>query len=122
MFNSEKIKEFADFIKQDIKNISMVEEVAPVFIENKLYKELIELYRTEFFYSMNPLCFEKIGDVFFTEEKYEEALDSYMSCAECSENYSQIFEKLADVFGKLNDNDSRIACLEQIKIIKGNNG
>lgn len=109
-------------IKTDIHNVPMLEVVAQKFKELNLNSELIELYKLMFVYTLNPLYFEKIGDILFDIEEYEEALDAYLNCAEGSEEYSRIYEKLAEVFGKINDNDSRIACLEHAKRIQEENG
>ncbi len=121
LYKSKANKIINDFIDNP-QNIKLIDSVEKDFIDTKLYTELIELYRLEFFYTMNPICFEKIGDILYKQKKYEEALDSYLSCAEISENYSPIFKKLGKVFGKINDNDSRLACIEQAKLIERENG
>jgi len=126
--NSIKNKNFTDIIKYisiglkaDNKNTVLAENIAEMYKENELYSNLIELYRIMFIYTENPLYFEKIGDTYYDTEKFNEAIDSYLNCAEATEDYVQIYEKLAKTFGKVNDNESRIACLNHIKQIGGKN-
>jgi len=109
-------------MKLDAKNIELFNNIAAFYTEQNLQKELIEIYKLMFIYSLNPLYFEKIGDTYMELKEYNSALDSYLTCAESSEESAEIYKKLADVFGKINDNDSRLACLEHIKIIEGANG
>jgi len=102
-------------MKLDAKNIELFNNIAAFYTEQNLQKELIEIYKLMFIYSLNPLYFEKIGDTYMELKEYNSALVSYLTCAESSEESAEIYKKLADVFGKINDNDSRLACLEQIK-------
>ncbi|GEM_PF-6441867 len=118
---AEVLKYMSIAVKVDIKNVVILEQLADVYKQEELQTNLIDLYRVMFVYTMNPEYFEKIGDVFFEQEKYSEAIDSYLSCAETADDNVRIFEKLAEAFGRVNDNDSRLACLEQIKRIGGDN-
>ncbi len=122
-FMSEKnypkaIEIFSKVLRFDVRNIELTEYIEPVFKDNGLTKELVDLYKLEFVYTLDPLCFEKAGDIYYEANDFNSAIDSYLNCAEISENYLQIYEKLADVFGKINDETSKNACLEQIKRIK----
>ena len=119
MASTTEIKDILSEILEDTENLSLIEKVAPLFIEHNLRTELIELYRLDFYYNSNPAAFEAIGDLYYSDSNYEEALNNYMSCAELSGNYAQIFIKLADVFGKMNDTTSQHACLEQARVIGG---
>lgn len=105
-------------IRLDIKNVSMFEYIVEHYELNNLDKELIEVYKLLFIYSLNPKYFEKIGDVYFKMKDYNSAIDSYLSCAESSDENVEIYKKLAVVFEKINDNDSRLACLNHIKVIE----
>ena len=109
-------------VKICIKNIELFKYVTDFYKENKMYKELIEIYKLMFIYSLNSVYFEKIGDMHYLLEDYNSALDSYLTCAESSDESVEIYKKLADVFEKINDNDSRLACLEHIKTIEEANG
>lgn len=109
-------------VRLNIKNIDLFGMISELFIEQELFTELIELYKIEFVYTSNPLCLERVGDVYVKLEDYESALDYYLNCAEVSVDYAQIYIKLADVFGRINDNDSRLACLEHAKKLEGSNG
>ena len=112
----------SDAVRIDIKNVELFNLIADSFIKNNLHKDLIELYRTMFIYTTNPEYFERMGDVYVLQEDYNAALDAYLDCAESSDETVELYEKLADVFGKINDNDSRLACLEHIKVIEAENG
>lgn len=105
-------------LKSDIKNIVLFNYVSDFYLKNKLYKELIDLYKLMFIYSLDSVYFEKMGDIYLLQNDYDSALDAYLNCAESSDETVRIYQKLADVFGKINDNDSRLACLEHIKIIE----
>lgn len=101
---------------ENSQNIDLIKYIEKEFIDSELYNEVIELYKLEFIYTSNPICFEKIGDIYVLTNELEQALDAYLNCAEISEDNHDIYIKLADVFGKLNDNESRIACLKQAGI------
>lgn len=115
---SEAIEIFSKALRFDVRNIELIEYIEPVFKNYGLNNELIDLYKVEFVYTLNPLCFEKAGDIYYEANDFNSAIDSYLNCAEISENYLSIYEKLAEVFGKTNDETSKNACLEQIKRIK----
>lgn len=108
-------------LQADVRNICLTDCVVEKFKNNKLYKELISLYKLMFIYDLNPIHFEEIGDLYYITEKYQDALDAYLNCAESSDEYADIYRKLAKVFEKINDNDSRLACLEHAKTIEGGN-
>lgn len=103
-------------------NVSLFDYVIEEYETSELYKELINVYKLMFFYLLNPIYFEKIGDLYCKMEEWNNALDAYLTCAESSEEYAEIYKKLADVFEKINDNDSRLACLEHARTIEGANG
>ena len=86
--------------------------------ENKLYKELIELYRTAFIYTTDPVNLEKIGDIQAILKNYNEAIDSYLSFAEINGPTTNIYDKLANLFEKINDESSKLACIEQKKMLE----
>ncbi|MCM1266145.1 MAG: tetratricopeptide repeat protein [Candidatus Gastranaerophilales bacterium] len=120
--NFDKIFELLSIaLKCDIKNIILVNYIVEAFEKNELYKELIDLYKLMFVYDLNPLYFEKIGDIYYKQEEYQEALDSYLNCAELSDDYAEIYRKLANVFEKINDNESKLACIKQADTIEGKN-
>lgn len=119
---SKVISELAMAITTDIKNIVMFEYIIDLLKEKEQFKKIIELYRMMFVYTLNPMYFEKIGDAFADMNNYQEAIDSYLSCAEYTDNYAEIYEKLAEMFKKVNDEESRIACLKQVDAIRGENG
>jgi len=108
-------------VQTDIRNVVMVENILDLYRQHNMYQRIVELYQMMFVYTMDPLYFEKIGDTYFSAEKYQEAIDSYLNCAEYTDDNVGIYEKLADVFGKINDNESRIACLNHIKVLRGAN-
>lgn len=112
-----KLLSFA--MKTNVKNIVLAEYIADKFEQCGLNKELIDLYKLMFIYNLNPKYFEKIGDIYYKMEEYQDALDSYLNCAEVSEEYAEIYRKLANVFETINDNDSRLACLSHAEIIEG---
>jgi tetratricopeptide (TPR) repeat protein len=121
--NYDKVLDTITFgLKCDIRNICFVNYIAENFKEVNLHNELITLYKLAFIYSLDPKYFEKIGDTQFEIEEYNDALESYLTCAESSDEYPEIYIKLSKVFEKLNDNDSRLACLEHAKTIEGQNG
>ena len=106
-------------VKEDMKNVVYIENLADEFIENGLSNDLIEMYKLMFYYTVNTIYFEKIVDVLYKNEEYSEAVENYLNCAEGIGGYSQIYKKLANVFEKLNDNESKLACLKQVEIIEG---
>lgn len=103
-------------------NVYLFNYVIEEYEKLELHKELISVYKLMFFYLLNPIYFEKIGDLYYKMEEWNNALDAYLTCAESSEEYAEIYKKLADVFEKINDNDSRLACLEHARTIEGANG
>lgn len=117
----ESIEHLVCAIRFNIKNVSMFEYLVKHYIDNDLDKELIDIYKLIFIYTLNPKYFEKIGDIYLKLEDYNSALDSYLSCAESSEETVEIYKKLAIVFEKINDNDSRLACLNHIKTLEASN-
>ena len=109
--------------KKDTKNIRLIENLSQTFIESGLEKELIDLYKTEFYYTLEPKIFDKIGDIYFGLKDYESALDSYLNYAEVTEDRIEVYNKLAKTFELLGDEQSKQACLEQAKLLKaGENG
>lgn len=106
-------------VREDMKNVVLIEHLEKEFIENNLLNDLIEMYKLMFYYTIKPIYFEKIGDILCKQEEYSEALENYLNCAEGMGGYSQIYRKLADVFEKLNDNESKLACLKQVELIEG---
>ena len=104
-------------LKKDYKNIVLIDGLKEEFIEEGLIQELIDLYNMEFYYTENPKVLEKIGDIYFNQKDYEAALNSYFDCAEISEDYPEIYGKLAQTFGVLNDEKSKAACLEQMELL-----
>ena len=113
------MKDIINAVREDMKNVVLVELLEKDFIENNLLNDLIEMYKMMFYYTIKPTYFEKIGDILYRQEEYSEALDNYLNCAEGIGGYSQIYKKLADVFEKLNDNESSLACLKQAELIEG---
>lgn len=106
-------------VQTDINRVEIFEKTADYFIENELTQELIEVYKILFFYSSNPLYFEKIGDVYSSAGDYEKAVSSYIDCAEVSDNNVGVYKKLAEIFKKTGDEVSYNACMEQMKIVEG---
>lgn len=117
----EAIEHLVCAIRFNIKNVFMIEYLVNYYQDNDLNKELVDIYKLIFIYTLNPKYFEKIGDIYFKLEDYNSALDSYLSCAESSEETVEIYKKLAVVFEKINDNDSRLACLNHIKTLEASN-
>lgn len=109
-------------IRTDLKNIKLLEKLSSAFKENFLYSELSEIYKMLFIYTSNINYLEKIGDFDYKNGKYESALDNYLGFAEISDPNPRIYKKMAKVFGKLGDNDSKSACLKQVKILEDENG
>ena len=109
---------FGKAIRFDIKNIELVEYLEDIFKNQDLTEELIDLYKVEFIYTLNPLCFEKTGDIYYGKGDCESATDAYLSCAEINGDYLPVYEKLAVIFEKNGDDTSRQACLQQIQRIK----
>lgn len=106
-------------VKEDIKNVVLIENLAGEFLEQGLVNDLIEMYKLMFYYTVNPLYFEKIGDILYEKEEYSDAIENYLNCAEGMGRYSPIYRKLANVFDKINDNESKLECLRQVEIIEG---
>lgn len=117
----EAIEHLVCAIRFNIKNVFMIEYLVNYYQDNDLNKELVDIYKLIFIYTLNPKYFEKIGDIYLKLEDYNSALDSYLSCAESSEETVEIYKKLAVVFEKINDNDSRLACLNHIKTLEASN-
>lgn len=117
----EAIEHLVCAIRFNIKNVFMFEYLVNYYQDNDLNKELVDIYKLIFIYTLNPKYFEKIGDIYLKLEDYNSALDSYLSCAESSEETVEIYKKLAVVFEKINDNDSRLACLNHIKTLEASN-
>lgn len=117
----ESIEHLVYAIRFNIKNVFMFEYLVNYYQDNDLNKELVDIYKLIFIYTLNPKYFEKIGDIYLKLEDYNSALDSYLSCAESSEETVEIYKKLAVVFEKINDNDSRLACLNHIKTLEASN-
>lgn len=117
----ESIEHLVCAIRFNIKNVFMIEYFVNYYQDNDLNKELVDIYKLIFIYTLNPKYFEKIGDIYLKLEDYNSALDSYLSCAESSEETVEIYKKLAVVFEKINDNDSRLACLNHIKTLEASN-
>lgn len=117
--------EIADYLmfalRVDIKNVELYDYVADLYKENELYKELIEVYRTAFIFTTNPDYFTKIGDVQILMKNYDSAIDSYLSYAEIKGPTAEIYKKLAELFDKINDNESKLACIEQMKSLEVSN-
>ena len=115
----EKISQLLLFaLRIDIKNIVLFDYIENLFREYELYKELIELYRTAFIVTTNPDYFIKIGDIQAIKEDYNSAIDSYLSYAELNGATVDIYKKLEKMFEKINDEDSRLACIQQIKSLE----
>ena len=119
---STAVLSLSDAVKIDVRNVELFNLISDVYIKNNLHKDLIELYKTMFIYTTNPAYFEKIGDTYMLQEDYNAAVDAYLNCAESSDESVELYKKLADVFGKINDNESKSACLEHIKVIEAENG
>lgn len=117
--NFEKVAECLLFaMKLDIKYVVLFGCIENDYKENKLYKELIELYRTAFIYTTDPVNLEKIGDIQAILKNYNEAIDSYLSFAEINGPTTNIYDKLANLFEKINDESSKLACIEQKKMLE----
>lgn len=109
-----------DAFKDNPVNISFVDYLEKDFLANGLETELIELYKMKFYYTLEPNVFEKIGDIYYNNKEYDQALTSYLDCAEISENNSKIYKKLANTFKIMGDEKSAQACMEQFKLIEEN--
>ena len=109
-------------ICSDMKNITLIDSLASEFKKCKLYNELIEIYKLDFQYTLNPKYFEKIGDLYFKIGDLESASENYFNYAETSKPVARIYNKLAKVFEKQGDIDSMKTCLAQAELLEGSNG
>ena len=121
--NNEEMLDYLSFaLEVNPNNVSLFNYVIEQYEEAELNKELINVYKLMFFYLLNPVYFEKMGDIYYKMEEWNSALDAYLTCAESSDEYAEIYKKLANVFEKINDNESRLACLAHAETIEDSNG
>lgn len=118
---SDLIRYITAAVMVDAQNLKLVEKLSFKYKEFHLYNELNELYKMIFICTSDTKYLEKMGDVDCVRKDYEAALDNYLGYAETSDPTPRIYKKLAKVFEKLGDGDSRDACLEQVKMIESGN-
>lgn len=108
-------------IKSDIGNIVLFDYISDLYKEKGLNKELIELYRTAFIVTTDAEYFIKIGDIQDVLGNFEGAINSYLTFAEINGPTKEIYKKLANMFEKVNDEESRLACIEQMNNLEVGN-
>ena len=109
-------------ICSDIKNVTLLDLLASEFKKYKMDKDLIEVHKLEFQYTLNPKYFEKIGDIYSKTGDLELALENYFNYAENSKPTARIYKKLAKTFEKQGDLESMKTCISQAELLKGSNG
>lgn len=115
-------EELCRAIEDHPKNVKLVDKFATRFKKARLYEELIKLYKMAFVYNVEPKYFEKIGDLYTKIENYEEAINYYLNYCESTKPTPKIYYKLADVFEKNNDSESKHACLDFAKKLETEHG
>lgn len=109
-------------VEESPKNVKLVVKLASRFKKAGLYEELIKLYKLAFIHNVEPKYFEKIGDLYVKTENYEEAINYYLNYCESAKPTPKIYRKLATVFEKNNDTESKHACLEFAKKLEAERG
>lgn len=114
-------EELCKAIEETPKNVKLVDKFATRFKKAGLYEELIKLYKLGFIYNLEPKYFEKIGDLYRKLENYEEALNYYLNYCEITNPTPKIYYKLAEVFEKNNDIESKQSCIDFAKKLESEN-
>lgn len=115
-------KELCKTIEESPKNVKLVDKLATRFKKAGLYEELIKLYKLGFIYNVEPKYFEKIGDLYTKIGNYEEAINYYLNYCESTKPKAKIYYKLAEIFEKNNDLESRQSCLDFAKKLEAELG
>lgn len=114
-------EELCKAIESHPKNVKLAIKLASRFKKAGLYEELIKLHKMAYIYNVEPKHFEKIGDIYMQIGKYEEAINYYLNYCESAKPTPKVYYKLAEVFEKNNDLESKESCLEFAKKLEAEN-
>ena len=102
-------------------HLHSVTKIEKRILKHKIFTPLIKLYKELFYRTSSVKYLERIGDLYVKLNDYDNAIESYLNFAEVSEPSAKIYIKMAKVFSELKDVESRNMCIEQAKILEGNN-